>query len=346
MSKNCKITIPNLEELKDGGTLPVSDFAMARGVSCSVLMDKEEPKKGERRGQVITCRTWLAHADKYKKPLVDNCGLTVYDVEPDRDSVGVRPVIRNARDGGFGIMVVDEEKYLSHDNGVPLYPQSKVAPGAIEDGLELALKIRGDERHLSESTLVCSRNNPDNVLPWIEYNGFWYVKVDNIDPTNFVKYSNGQDPLEMEERSGWFRLEPLRAHFISPTGPSDIVIDAAIAACPFGVSGAKGISAAGPVDTDKHRIGKFLHSVGMELKNSAARCIPQNAKTELDVVRAFRGVELENATLRDLTQGVEVKIKCEGRTGIVKAIDRTRGLATLSVGGKHLKYRLEDLSRT
>ena len=45
---------------------------------------------------------------------------------------------------------------------------------------------------------------------------------------------------------------------------------------------------------------------------------------------------------RKLQVGDKVKIKCEGRTGVIRAL--TKDIATVNVDGKALKYRIEDLS--
>ena len=46
-----------------------------------------------------------------------------------------------------------------------------------------------------------------------------------------------------------------------------------------------------------------------------------------------------------LRVGDNVKIKCEGRTGVVKSIDPNANIATLAVSGRALKYRYDDLER-
>ena len=203
-----------------------------------------------------------------------------------------------------------------------LYPQSRVSDGPIIkelEGLYASGKVSKKITNLETQVIVVGM--PPHSLSWIRHGNFNYV----------------------HRRPGvWFRCEPIRAHHEHPS-KNKIILDTFIAPLPDSDE----MRRKGEYSSDAYEklVQTFLAGLRGEFVNSTI-AIPEKLGT-FGIIDMFKETAPSQICVpRGLNLGDTVKIKCEGVTGVLKVLDKDNGLATLNIGGRHLKYRFEDIERT
>lgn len=283
----------------------ITDFAVHNGARMFLKDDKQI-------GQY-----WLAEGYGQNNVCVQlfNSKPNILTISPERASVGVRVVIRNvdAKNGvaGYGLRELDGRTVLTKRN--VLDPESVpgicVYPNRRVTDVSLVKTLNkiaegGPNGNAHLGTTCIGDDMKDRGNFWYQHKGVHYCRVVGDDKT----------PTE------WFSCDPIPASR-HPQNDEDIVLDRIITSSPFH----DGEVPSGYLDPDEYLIGRLLRGLEFEFDNST-RCYAQEKKRVSFKV------------------GDTVKIKCEGRAGVVKRIDPAAETATLSVENKNLTYRLEDLA--
>ena len=233
---------------------------------------------------------------------------------------------------------------LTFDGDPVVYPRTVCSSGLTR---ELDLKFKyGDAIGEAVATVstdsVEITSDNENIQyrplanPCFVHEGEIYCKLQKgaklFNSIEHEEFTNGQKAYDA--CAYWFKCEPIRANFRTPT---EIQVDEVLFGAQFepqvkyeGLNFAPRMM----LDIEQFQIGKFLN---YEFLTDIKKLAPVAAK--------YRQIApAESARRKTLNIGQAVKITCEGRTGILKAIDRNQNVATIAVDGKNLKYRLEDVT--
>ena len=317
------VTLPSMDELAEAGltgkrNIPVTDFAHRNGVGHCQNTSGDKPF--EAASAVLTRNAandgWLMQYGGEQNPKFAS-------VWPDIQSAGVIPVFQNLEDGHFGIARLphmDNEGYLTYNGNIAFYP-SDACDTSMRDAVILALDSKVLP-HMATGVIREGRNISN--LENFKYQNHVYVN----DRTSRTLYS----------------CEPIRARYLK-NGSIICLACVANGMVDKEVNIKGRFEELGLKENDEYNTNDFF--IGQFLNDHFAKDIA--AITETKALKAEEQCIVNppgyiHPTSKLLRIGDMVKIKCEGRTGILKRLDTTKNTATLLVDNKPLTYRLDDLT--
>ena len=320
------------ERIDPEGPYHVTDFAVAMGALCS--NKTYDGKPAPRTGMVLTREV----CNERELIVIDCAGRKNFARAGERECA-IAPVIEPG-DSCFSTIVVGGVEYLTHNGIICLYPRTYVGPEMCRElnmrfsmggVLKTCGKVTSDGATMT-SSLTTNWNTPfkHNLnLCFETANKEVYCLVRNAHCADKNSYFSDGTPVS-ENNEYWFRCESIRA---SRMKNGNIAFAEGIAVAQFETQDefeSQKFKRGTILDTNDFRIGKFLNDVLlMDIEDL----------TNLNTIGTVKAADGKRRVT--LAVGARVKIKCEGREGIVKKLDQ--GVATLDVSGKPLRYRTEDL---
>ena len=286
---------------------------------------------------------WLAEAEDAERV---NC-VGLYGQYDWRGAgihgVGVCPLFKNPRECGLGLVELNGQSVLTVDGQIAVYP--KTYAGA-EKSAEINREMeQGGDRFLrgyytSDRARCDDLNAP--MLPhrnWCRFfEGKMYCFVNCANVEDDVVMGLGErfrDGTEVKQKAYWFECEPIIAQYTRGGDIRTLELLTSIQFEPEDKFRERKFDRSTKLDINEFQIGRYLN--GEFIKE-----LVSNTK------RYHAAVENEKKTnagrKREFTVGRHVKIKCEGRVGVVRRLDLGAGTATLLVDKKPLTYRLDDLT--
>ena len=253
----------------------------------------------------------------------------------------VIPAFRGVPGGGFDVCCVAREAkfFLTYEGNVAFYPQARVSDKDFETigALNAIRRERGQEgkrhavHHLRVKIDADDLTNwtpEDAVAPVYMFGGKAYAHVIGIgdDPDTWHLC----EPIEVRgsENGNYIAARPLINAPMCEPGLEFVTYQVQ-----------SGLKDGDEMDTDGLLIGKYLNEGFLEDVKSLANIM----RVKKDEFVAMRTDARIAEKLARFNIGDRVKIKCEGRAGVVVALDRNIEVATLKVDNKSLKYRFDDL---
>ena len=371
-----RISLPCKQDFLSIWTYPdATDFAIATGLQCSssnALLNQSIPEA-----------IWTGELGAIRhgaKPIAYRPGNTTpqlrYDaiddhsatLSPDEITCGVVPMFLETSNpdrvtikSPIGMAVYENDDVLTIDGRVAFYPKSLIPNDAKNEPLLTQLeKYRKISANIVASINTVQRiqgtglfkKSSDIIVPHETYllgnNLYTYVvHPKSYHQSQYNKFSNGKICLgHPDQISGmWFACEPISvAVDTNRQFPNEkIICTDALLNMPFEdpktLNKMCKLYKPGDDISEEANIYKLLNSVFLNnIRLTAAQMNIRPNKTIDTQDDAPAQTKLVKFKIGDT-----VKIKCEGRTGVVKKIDQNTETATLNVNGKTLTYRTDDL---
>lgn len=350
-----KIAIPTREDidastLSKFGHIPASDFAIATGVDCiSQFTDPMECPKS-RRPRAI----WISAVG-------DTPGKTMQIYAPGNEadfterpcddlSVGVVPVFTCPNEQGIEVAKYNGRDVLTINGKVAFYPQTKLSQTAD------TVKLRGQRT----SDLIFIQEERANGLfggtshqPYanhvLSHDGELFCELRktvnrNKSNGNYNTFRDGTNCINREPANKYMRFEPIEAETL-PNG--NIICREALMAAIIdekkdfkNYCRAYKLKPGDMIEVLEHPIGRYLNGVFWSSIQDATQRMAISALDVAGMKERERAQEAR-ALKKVLCVGATVKIKYEGRYGVIKKI--AEDTAILAVDGRPLTYRIEDL---
>ena len=346
MAQSVNITIPTRAD--EPKIVALTDWAIATGAMAGHDIYPSDNKK--KRGGYY----WVAEAhDRTSVETVSagggydeaclagdhsNCVLPVFNLTESPDASGIFPAHY-----GSG---ANQKTYLAIGGRLAYYPQTICAPD-LSKTLEHDIIEAG---HHDISITCFSAHYPDSHYddlndvprpkryPAYRYKGALYCRLDEANPQD--SDSVFTDGSKCHHRTPyWFHCEPVEVEYGG--APGQIRATELLAAWWFELQQDfenLTLKRGAELNPNKFEIGRFLNKIFLPELAQSAKVMAVN------VVPAPRFVGRLQALNQTLKPNMHVKIKCEGRVGIIKTVNSKDEVATVAIDGKHLKYRLEDLT--
>ena len=336
----CRVTLPGRDECS-AVTCAVTDFAVATGAICErgfALIGKDEKKVGtiwtREANPPSTIRIVRRHKSHVNQFVSEG---------PDRWASCAAPTIERPEAEGFALSTKvgpEDTQFLMYNHHFVVYPQTKVPHKKAE---ELFLKIEKEKptlwvgHYCSDGRKLIDMRSDGAAAPF-ELEKNMVCKDDDklyclcCSPRPYDNDSEFRDKTHcFPTEYYWFKCEPIAAKAVA--GGAIQIVDGLFPAqfSPYDEFKNKTISEV--LDTDQFQIGRFLNN---EFKGDLIRSVEM-----LYGITAGNGA---NGRRAKFSVGDTVKIKCEGRTGVVKKLGSDTAL--LLVGSRPLTYRLDDLAPT
>ena len=321
-----KITLPTSAEMRPEREYYVTDYAVATGAKCGNHHYRSQ--YGNRH--FFSCSAWLRERTTHVEGIrtIGFSGDSSIVNQANTHGITIMPRLKNPGLADYDVL---PDKNILTLNGFPvLYPNTLVPDfGNVTNkiGGLIPQPISYEHAQPIHSNFDAYKLVKDHCH---KVGNRFFVKVENaITDVIGNAFSNGQSCVA--GNSYWFECEPIPA---MKCDDGDIQILHGMATTIFDSLDKYvhlGITDGRELDTDNFDIGKFMKETILNDFNKSIIIQDPAAKTDLHL------------KLKNLHVGANVKITCEGRTGIVKAINTTEHIATVLVDGKHLKYRIADL---
>ena len=338
-TEQCKFHLPrftDFEYLKErgrfSGDLIVSDFAQSTGCFTS---------------ESLTGSVWLNKEDGISSAHVRYYNGEQRSVEMTVPQVGVVPRIDFPHADDFGLVVFEGKNYLTQGNIVCRYPQTVVPDGRLRDDL-VAYQEEGIPSGAPMNRYFAGRDkngkNKFGECEWIRWDGTHYAFLGSPCVDEWCAHVRLSNDKCVEHVAGtydnhkqmFFRCEPVEAEF---TEGGSILLKNILTAAPY-------VATADIFEEIKDTLVSSTKELPLQYVGNTKALLQ-------DLTKPMAGTKwprvdgacanIVGKKLLALKIGDKVMIKCEGREAVVRNVDRVAEIATLSVGGRALKYRFEDL---